>query len=104
MGMRRDFPQSCNGVEAPRMVVFEVINLKRGKGKPMTEVIREGAVRVGVDLAKRVIQVQAVDAKGRVATSKALRREQFLPWCARLPEGSLVVMEASSSAHHWCRR
>jgi hypothetical protein len=26
--MRRDFPHSCNGVEAPRLVVFEVINLK----------------------------------------------------------------------------
>ncbi|RQP21440.1 IS110 family RNA-guided transposase [Piscinibacter terrae] len=70
----------------------------------MTEVIREGSVRVGVDLAKRVIQVHAVDAHERVVTSKALRREQFLAWCARLPEGSLVVMEASSSAHHWCRR
>ena len=102
--MRRDFPRSCKGVEAPRLVVFEVINLKRGKGKPMTEVIREGAVRVGVDLAKRVIQVHAVDAHGRVLTSKALRREQFLPWCARLPAGCMVAMEASSSAHHWCRR
>jgi transposase len=86
------------------LVVFEVINLKRGKGKPMTEVIREGVVRVGVDLAKRVIQVHAVDASGRIVTSKALRREQFLPWCVRLPEGSMVVMEASSSAHYWCRR
>ena len=31
----------------------------------MDKVIREGAVRVGVDLAKRVIQVHAVDAAGR---------------------------------------
>lgn len=70
----------------------------------MAEVIREGAVRVGVDLAKRVIQVHAVDAHGHVVTAKSLRREQFLAWCARLPEGSLIVMEASSSSHHWCRR
>ena len=35
----------------------------------MDKVIREGAVRVGVDLAKRVIQVHAVDANGRVLTS-----------------------------------
>jgi transposase len=86
------------------LVVFKVINLKRGKGKPMTEVIREVAVRVGVDLAKHVIQVHAVDGHGRVVTSKALRREQFLSWCARLPQGCMVVMEASSSAHHWFRR
>ena len=70
----------------------------------MTEVIREGAVRVGVDLAKRVIQVHAVDAAGRLVCSKLLRREQFVPWCAKLPPGCRVVMEASSGAHHWCRK
>ena len=32
-GMRRDFPHSCNGVDAPRLVVFEVINLKHWKGE-----------------------------------------------------------------------
>ena len=62
------------------------------------------AARVGVDLAKQVIQVHAVDARGRVITSRALRRDQFLPWCAQLPTGCLVAMEASSSAHHWGRR
>ena len=63
------------------------------------------AARVGVDLAKQVIQVHAVDARGRVITSRALRRDQFLPWCAQLPTGCLVAMEASSSAHHWgCQR
>ena len=36
----------------------------------MDKVIREGAVRVGVDLAKHVIQVHAVDAAGRVLTSR----------------------------------
>lgn len=70
----------------------------------MTEVIRDGAVRVGVDLAKRVIQVHAVDAHERMLTSRLLRREQFMPWCARLPTGCVVVMEASSGAHHWCRK
>jgi transposase len=57
-----------------------------------------------VDLAKRVIQVHAVDATGRVLTSRALRREQFVDWCARLPAGCMVVMEASSGAHHWARK
>jgi transposase len=41
--------------------------------------------RVGVDLAKRVIQVQAVDVAGRVVTSRALVRDKFMPWCAQLP-------------------
>jgi transposase len=61
-------------------------------------------VRVGVDLAKRVIQVHAVDAAGRVVTSRALARDKFMPWCAQLPAGCLVVMEVSSSAHHWGRK
>ncbi|SFC48072.1 Transposase, partial [Polaromonas sp. OV174] len=60
--------------------------------------------RVGVDLAKNMIQVHAVDAAGKVITNRALKREKFLPWCAELPAGCLVAMEACSSAHHWCRK
>jgi transposase len=63
-----------------------------------------GTVRVGVDLAKRVIQVHAVNAAGKVQTTRALRREQFIEWCAQLPAGCTVAMEASSSAHHWARK
>ena len=70
----------------------------------MDKVIREGAVRVGVDLAKRVIQVHAVDATSRVLTSRALARARFIEWCVRLPAGCVVAMEASSSAHHWARK
>ena len=70
----------------------------------MDKVIREGAVRVGVDLAKRVIQVHAVDATGHVLTSRALPRARFIDWCVRLPAGCVVAMEASSSAHHWARK
>ena len=101
-GMRRDFPQSCNGDVAPRLVW--VINLMRGKGKPMNKVIREGVARVGVDLAKRVIQVHAVDAADRVLTNRALARDKFIEWCARLPAGCVIAMEASSGAHHWARK
>jgi transposase len=59
---------------------------------------------VGVDLAKRVIQVHAVDAAGRPVTGRALARDRFIAWCAQLPGGCVVVMEASSSAHHWARK
>jgi transposase len=62
------------------------------------------SVRVGVDLAKRVIQVHAVDGAGKVQTTRAIRREQFMEWCAQLPPGCMVAMEASSSAHHWARK
>ena len=70
----------------------------------MDTVISEEALRVGVDLAKRVIQVHAVDAVERVLTSKALARDRFIEWCVRLRAGSVVAMVASSSAHHWARK
>ena len=67
-------------------------------------VARGQAVRVGVDLAKRVIQVHAVDAGGRVVASRALARDKFIEWCVMQPAGCIVAMEASSSAHHWTRK
>lgn len=70
----------------------------------MENVTRGRVVRVGVDLAKRVIQVHAVDAAGRVMTSRALARDKFIEWCVMLPAGCVVAMEASSSAHHWARK
>lgn len=60
-------------------------------------------VRVGVDLAKSVIQVHAVDANGVAVTAKQLTREAFLPWCEQLPRQCVVAMEACSAAHHWGR-
>ncbi len=60
--------------------------------------------RVGVDLAKQVLQVHAVDANGRRVAARSLSRDNFMPWCAQLPPGCLVAMEASSSAHHWARK
>ena len=60
--------------------------------------------RVGVDLAKTVIQVHAVDAAGKLVTNRQLSRDKFLSWCAQLPAGCLVAMEACGGAHHWARK
>ena len=65
---------------------------------------RGQAVRVGVDLAKRVIQVHAVDGGGQVLTARALARDKFIAWCTQLPAGCIVAMETSSSSHHWARK
>jgi len=70
----------------------------------MSEITRALIARVGVDLAKRVIQVHAVDAAGRRMVVRSLKREQFLAWCAQLNPSCLVAMEACSSAHHWARK
>ena len=70
----------------------------------MSEITRGQAVRVGADLAKRVIQVHGVDAAGHVLASRAVVRDKFIAWCAQLPAGCVVAMETSSSSHHWARK
>lgn len=71
----------------------------------MTEITRGEIVRVGVDLAKHVIQVHAVDQAGRTVAVKPLAREKFLAWCTlQLPPGCLIAMETCGGAHHWARR
>jgi len=70
----------------------------------MAEITRALIARVGVDLAKQVIQVHAVDAQGRRVLARAFKRDQFMAWCVQLPAGCVVAMEACSSAHHWARK
>jgi transposase len=57
---------------------------------------------VGLDLAKHVFFVHAVDDAGRVVAAKALRRKDLVGFFAGLPR-CLVGMEACGSAHHWAR-
>ena len=59
--------------------------------------------RVGVDLAKRVFHVTAMDAAGVVLERKRLRRAGLQSYLALLPRGCVVAMEACGSAHHWGR-
>ncbi len=79
---------------APRATVSTTVTTTVSTTTPA----RGQAVRVGVDLAKRVIQVHAVDSAGRVLTSRALSRDKFIAWCAQLPPACIVAMETSSSA------
>ena len=57
---------------------------------------------IGLDLAKSIFQVHAVDAAGEVAVRKALRRSQVLPFFAKLPP-CRVGIEACGTSHHWAR-
>lgn len=70
----------------------------------MTEITRAQIARIGVDIAKAVMHVHAVDSAGRRVLARALKREQFLAWCAGLPAGCVVAMESCSGAHHWGRQ
>ena len=62
----------------------------------------EQITTVGIDLAKNIFQVHAVDAAGRVVLQKAFRRPQLTAFLQKLPP-CLIGLEACSSAHHWGR-
>ena len=57
---------------------------------------------IGLDLAKSIFQVHAVDASGEIVVRKALRRAQVLPFFAKMPS-CLIGMEACGTSHHWAR-
>ena len=61
-----------------------------------------GITTVGLDLAKQVFEVHAVDGAGQVVLRKTLRRAQMTSFFAGLPP-CLVGMEACATAHHWAR-
>jgi hypothetical protein len=57
---------------------------------------------IGVDLAKNVFQVHAVDSIGKPVVRRQLRRSQFLAFFEGQPH-CLIGMEACAGAHHWGR-
>ncbi|ANY82111.1 transposase (plasmid) [Microvirga ossetica] len=57
---------------------------------------------IGLDLAKHIFQVHAVDEMGKVAIRKRLRRSEVLPFFAGL-RPCLIGMEACATSHHWAR-
>ncbi len=59
--------------------------------------------RVGLDLAKKVFQVHAVDAKGEIVVVRKLTRGRLVALFAELAPCQ-VAMKACSSAHHWARK
>lgn len=61
------------------------------------------ATTIGIDLAKNVFQVHAVDARGKTVFTKRLSRKHFLAFFANLPP-CLIGMEVCSAANYWSRR
>jgi transposase len=57
---------------------------------------------VGLDLAKHVFQIHAVDADGKIVITIVLRRRDVLSFFGALPP-CIVGLEACGSAHHWAR-
>lgn len=62
----------------------------------------EHITTIGIDLAKEVLAVCALDAGGAVVYVKVFRREAFLVWAQALAPCT-VAMGACGPAHHWGR-
>ena len=60
------------------------------------------ATTIGLDLAKHVFQIHAVDADGRTVIATAWRRKDVLSYFGGLPP-CVIGLEACGSAHHWAR-
>ncbi len=59
-------------------------------------------ITVGLDIAKSVFQVHAVDEAGEVVLRKRLRRGQVIPLFKQLGP-CLIGIEACPTSHHWSR-
>ena len=104
-------------VHNPPLIVLAEISHKQWDGRPhpqtastcqsgsvSSHLTRMGAsamniTTVGIDLAKNVFQMHGVDAWGKVALRRQLRREQVARFFVNLPP-CLIGMEACASAHH----
>jgi len=57
---------------------------------------------IGIDIAKTVFELHAVDANGATVIRKRLRRAEVLSFFAGL-EPCLIGMEACATSHYWAR-
>ena len=57
---------------------------------------------IGLDTAKSVFQVHAVDETGQMVMRRKLQRSELIAFFKKLP-GCTVVMEACGAAHHWAK-
>lgn len=87
-------PPTRTGIDVPKWKCQQALELKGASTMKIST--------VGIDLAKNVFQVHAVDEHGKVAWRKQLRRDQMTAFFVNLPP-CLIGMEACGSAHHWAR-
>ena len=92
-----------NGIKRAKMVVVESAIWKGRPSVGKSIIDTSSVTRVGLDLAKRVLRIHAVDATGSVVIARSVNRRTLLKFFDSLPR-CVVAMEACSSAHHWGRQ
>jgi transposase len=90
-----------NGISVPRWSLSK----SHLKGAVLGKSIQKlrSVTRLGLDLAKKVFQVHADDANGKIVVERKLARGRLVGFFSE-PQPRVVAMEACSSAHHWGRR
>lgn len=59
---------------------------------------------LGIDLAKTIFHIVALDAEGNKTLAKKLHRDQFSDYIlSNIPTSTLIVMEACGSCHFWAQ-
>jgi transposase len=58
---------------------------------------------IGIDIAKQVFQIHAVDGQGKKVLNKQIKRAQMAEFFVKLPP-CLIGMEACGGAHYWARK
>jgi transposase len=58
---------------------------------------------VGIDLAKKVLQVRALSVDGKIAWNRKVSRAKLAGVLAEIPKSALIAMEACSSSNFWGR-
>jgi len=65
---------------------------------------RNKITRIGVDIAKSVFHVHAVDRHGHTVWTAKLRRNKWVDEiCKRAGPEAEIGMEACATSHHWAR-
>jgi transposase len=62
----------------------------------------QAVTTIGLDIAKSIFQVHAVDAEGNVVVRRKLKRRCVVAFFQKQPR-CLVGIEACASSHHWAR-
>ena len=62
----------------------------------------QNITRVGIDLAKSVFQVCAVDKRGNVVFNKTVKRADLNTFIAKLPRCE-VILELCAKSNYWYR-
>ena len=88
--------RGANGMD-PALPARATIGCQLHRGRNVMQI-----VRIGLDLAKYVLEIHGVDSHGNTVLRKTLRRHAVSVFFANLPP-CLIGLEASNGAHFWAK-